>query len=146
MLPALGEAGDLAACLQPPYVLLHLDTRSDNLRWTKGRLRLFDWPFAAVGPAELDAATFAQGVAAEGGPAPEQVIAWYSERAQVRPDILRAAVATLASFFADVSWRPDDPNLPRLRSIQRQQLRASLAWAARCPQLPEPTWLNSVPR
>jgi len=145
-LPALGEAGDLAARLDPPHVLLHLDTRSDNLRWAKGCLRLFDWPFAAVGPAELDAATFVQGVAAEGGPAPEQIIAWYGECVPLRPDILRAAVATLAAFFADVSWRPDLPELPRLRSIQRRQFCASLAWAARCLRLPEPTWLNSVSR
>ncbi len=35
--------------------------------------------------------------------------------------------------------------LPRLRSIQRRQLKATLAWAARRFGLPDPRWLSAVP-
>ncbi len=55
--------------------LLHMDTRSDNLRWEHGRLRLFDWPYVALGPAELDVAAFAQTVTVEGGALPEEIVA-----------------------------------------------------------------------
>src|SRR5437773_2391921 len=53
-------------------------------------------------------------------------------------------VAALAGFFAHHAWRPPIEGLPRLRSIQRRQLKASLAWAARRLDLPEPTWLAGV--
>ena len=48
-----------------PHVLLHLDTRSDNLRLQAGgRLRLFDWPYACLGPPEFDVAAIAGDFAA----------------------------------------------------------------------------------
>jgi Ser/Thr protein kinase RdoA (MazF antagonist) len=118
--------------------LIHGDTRSDNLRWTAGRLRLFDWPHAGEGPPEYDLAAFAQTVTVEGGPEPEQVVAWYAERAPVREEVLDAAVAGVAGFFLDAAWRPEVPGLPRLRSFQRAQLRVTLAWAARRLRLPTP--------
>ena len=43
------------------------------------------------------------------------------------------------------SWQPPLPGLPRLRSIQRRQLKACLAWATRRFALPEPRWLDAVP-
>lgn len=127
-----------------PYALLHFDTRSDNLRIVGRRMVLFDWPFASVGPAEFDVAAFAQAVAAEGGPAPERVLGWYEEILPLRAAELDGAVAGIAGYFADRAWLPPLPGLPRLRSIQRRQLRASLAWAARRFALPEPRWLAAV--
>jgi hypothetical protein len=106
---------------------------------------MFDWPFASVGPAEFDVAAFAQGVAAEGGPAPERVVAWYEEVLPLRAVVLDASLAGIAGYFADRAWRPPMSGLPRLRSIQRRQLKASLAWAARRFALPEPRWLDVVP-
>ena len=144
-LPALARASRGLRDLGPPHALLHLDIRSDNLRWTNGRLYLFDWPHVGAGPAEFDAADFAQSVAVEGGPRPEQVMAWYAERAPVRPEALDASVAAIASFFAHGSWRPDIPGLPRLRTFQRRQLRVTLAWAARRLRLPDPGWLDGIP-
>ncbi len=143
-LPALEQAGRAFGAAPPPHVLMHGDIRSDNLRWTRGRLRLFDWPHAAVGPAEYDAAAFAQSVTVEGGPAPEAVMAWYGEHAPVRPAVLDASVVAIAGFFADQAWRPEIPGLPRLRRFQRQQLAVTLAWAARRLRLPEPAWLRHV--
>jgi hypothetical protein len=107
---------------------------------------MFDWPFAAAGPAELDVAAFAQGVAAEGGPSPERVVAWYEEVLPLRARELDASIAGIAGYFADRAWRAPLPGLPRLRSIQRRQLIATLAWAAHRFALPEPRWLDAVKR
>lgn len=144
--PALSAAAQRLARVGSPHALLHGDTRSDNLRWTRGRLCLVDWPHAGIGPAEFDLAAFAQSVAVEGGPKPERLVAWYAERAPVREDVLDEAVAAIAGFFADAAWRPDIPGLPRLRPFQRAQLRVSQAWAARRLRLPAPDWLESIAR
>ena len=129
---------------EPPHALLHRDTRSDNLRWLQGRLRLVDWPYAAVGPLEEDVAGFVQSITVEGGPKPEQLVSWYAEVTPVRHDVLDAAVAALAGYFANQAWRPDPPGLPRLRTFQRRQLRVTLAWAAHRLALPPPTWLAGM--
>jgi len=125
--------------------LLHFDTRADNLRVAAGKLRIFDWNWACPGPPEFDLAAFAQAVTAEAGPAPERVVAWYRERLEIDASLLDASVAAIAGFFTRLAWRPPVKGLPRLRSIQRRQLRASLAWAARIEGLPEPRWLAAVP-
>jgi thiamine kinase-like enzyme len=141
----LRSAAETLAAVGPPHALLHLDTRSDNLRLQPGgRLRLFDWPYACVGPPELDLAAFAQSITCEGGPDPDAVIAAYTTHLPVRAEVIDAAAATMAGFFAHHAWRPDIPDLPRLRSIQRRQLKSSLVWAARRLRLPEPTWLEAV--
>jgi hypothetical protein len=145
-LPLLREREKALATARRPFALLHVDTRSDNLRLIGDRLVLFDWPFAAAGPAEFDVAAFAQGVAAEGGPAPERILAWYEEVFPLRAREIDASIAGIAGYFADRSWRPPLAGLPRLRSIQRRQLIATLAWAARRFELPEPRWLDAVKR
>jgi Ser/Thr protein kinase RdoA (MazF antagonist) len=129
---------------RPPFVLLHFDTRSDNVRLRGDRMLMFDWPYASVGPAEFDVAAFAQAVAAEGGPAPERVLSWYEEVLPLRAPVVDASVAGIAGYFADRAWRPVPVGLPRIRVIQRRQLKATLAWAARRFALPEPRWLAAV--
>ncbi len=143
-LPTLQAVADSAADLPGPYALLQSDTRSDNLRFTGGRLYLFDWPFIEVGRPEFDLVALAQSVTVDGGPEPEQVIAWYGERLALRSDALDAAVCWLAAFFADLAWRPEIPGLPRLRRFQRQQLGVTLAWAARRLALPAPEWVDML--
>ncbi|HZU77084.1 MAG TPA: phosphotransferase, partial [Dehalococcoidia bacterium] len=129
----------------PPYVLLHGDLRSDNLRWRGGRLRRFDWPHLGAGPAEFDVAATAQSITVEGGPEPERLLGWYGERTPLRPAVVDAAVAAVAGFFAELAWQPELPGLPRLRAFQRAQLRVTLRWAAARLGLPEPAWLAAVP-
>ncbi|HEX4743475.1 MAG TPA: phosphotransferase, partial [Candidatus Limnocylindria bacterium] len=143
-LPILRQTERRVVRSRRPFVLLHFDTRSDNVRLVGERMVMFDWPFASVGPAEFDTAAFAQAVAAEGGPAPERVIAWYEEILPLRAPELDGSVAGIAGYFADRAWRPPMPGLPRIRSIQRRQLKASLRWAARRLALPEPRWLDAV--
>lgn len=140
--PALAAASRTLAEAPPPYAFLHGDTRSDNLRWTNGRLRLFDWPHVGAGAAEFDLAAFAETVTLEGGPQPEELVAWYGERAPVREEVLDAAVAAIAGFFAELCWREEPPGLPRLRPFQRAQFRVTLTWAARRLALPEPEWFD----
>lgn len=143
-LPALSAASAGLVAAGPPHAFLHGDVRSDNLRWSDGGLRLFDWPHVGTGPAEFDLAAFAQSVTVEGGAEPERVTAWYAERSPLRAEVLDAAVAAVAGFFADAAPRPEVPGLPRLRGFQRAQLRVSLAWAARRLRLPPPAWLGGV--
>jgi hypothetical protein len=143
-LPVLLAHERSLASARRPFVLLHFDTRSDNIRLIKGRLVMFDWPFASVGPAEFDVAAFAQAIAAEGGPSPERVLAWYENVFPLRARELDASIAGIAGYFAHRAPQPPLPGLPRLRSIQRRQLKATLAWAARRFALPEPRWLARV--
>jgi Ser/Thr protein kinase RdoA (MazF antagonist) len=144
-LPLLVERERWLIRARRPYVLLHFDTRSDNIRLVGERLVMFDWPFASVGRAEFDTAAFAQAVAAEGGPLPERVLESYERVFPLRERELDGSVAGIAGYFADRAPKPPLPGLPRLRSIQRRQLKATLAWAARRFDLPEPTWLAAVP-
>jgi len=144
-LPLMLAGEGRLARVQRPFALLHFDTRSDNLRLHGERLRLFDWPFACVGPAEFDVAAFAQAVAMEGGPAPERVVAWYEDVLPLRAAAIDASLAGICGYFSDRAWRPPHAGLPRLRSVQRRQLKATLAWAARRLALPEPSWLVTVP-
>lgn len=143
-LPLLIGLADTAGEQPGPYALLHGDTRSDNLRFTDGRLFLFDWPSAEVGRPELDVVAFAQSITVEGGALPEQVVAWYGERAALDERALDVALAWLAAFFADLAWRPDIPGLPRLRRFQRQQLAVVLPWLGRRLHLPKPLWVAAM--
>jgi len=143
-LPVLRDLERGLVSARRPFVLLHFDTRSDNVRLIGERLVMFDWPFASVGPAEFDTAAFAQAVAAEGGPPPERILAWYDELLPLRARELDGSIAGIAGYFASASWRAPLPGLPRLRSIQRRQFKATLGWAARRFALPEPRWLDAV--
>jgi len=143
-LPILFEQERRLLRAKAPFALLHFDTRSDNCRLQGDLLRIFDWPFASAGPAEFDLVAFAQGVAAEGGPSPERVLAWYEDVLPLRAEMIDASLAGIAGYFADRAWRPPIPGLPRLRRWQRDQLRECLRWAARRFDLPEPRWLDAV--
>lgn len=143
-LPVLRDREKSLLRARRPFALLHFDTRSDNIRLVGDRLVMFDWPFAAAGPAEFDLAAFAQAVDAEGGPPPERVLEWYEDVLPLRTRELDASIAGISGYFADRASRPPQPGLPRLRSIQRRQFKATLSWATRRFDLPEPRWLAAV--
>jgi len=126
------------------FALLHFDTRSDNVRLDGDLLRLFDWPWACVGPPEFHLGAFAQSIASEGGPPAEKVARWYSDVLPFDDDVLTASVVGISGYFADRGSSPGLSGLPRLRSVQRRQLKASLGWAASRLGLPAPKWLQSV--
>ena len=130
--------------VEPPFALLHLDTRSDNIRLHGDLLRMFDWNHACVGPPEFDVAAFAQSITGEEGPEPERFVSDYQSVLPLRRDALDASIAGIAGYFADRAWREPIAGMPRLRSVQRRQLKATLGWAARHFDLPEPRWLSAV--
>lgn len=142
--PVMRQLEERVPKTKPPFSLLHFDTRSDNTRLHGDQLRIFDWPFASAGPAEFDVTAYAQGVRADGGPLPERVLGWYEEVLPLRADVIDASLAGISGYFADRSWKPEVPGLPRVRSFQRRQLRCCLAWAARRFDLPDPRWLDAV--
>ena len=144
-LPVLRERAALLPKLRPPFAFMHFDTRSDNIRLQGKLLRLFDWNFACAGPVEFDVAAFAQTIAMEGGIEPERVVAEYDLVLPLRSGALDASIAGIAGYFADRAWRGPVKGLPRIRSVQRRQLKTTLAWAARHFDLPEPRWLGAVP-
>lgn len=144
-LPVLREHAALLLKLRPPFAFMHFDTRSDNIRLQGKLLRLFDWNFACAGPVEFDVAAFAQTIAMEGGIEPERVVAEYDLVLPLRSGALDASIAGIAGYFADRAWRGPVKGLPRIRSVQRRQLKTTLAWAARHFDLPEPRWLGAVP-
>lgn len=134
---SLGEA-------DTPYTLLYLDARSDNMRCSSGRLRMFDWNWVAVGPAEVDVVALAEGIAAEAGPPPELLVDEYRRHRALHDPLLDASVAAFAGYFARAAWQPPPADLPRVRSIQRRQLKVCLAWAARRLGLAEPAWVEAI--
>jgi hypothetical protein len=107
--------------------LLHFDVRSDNLCLLPDRVVLVDWNHAQRGNREVDVAFFAPSLALEGGPPPE-----------VTYPAGGALAALVAGFFAARAGRPPIPEAPRVRWIQREQLRIALPWAARVHGLPAP--------
>ncbi|MGH2478776.1 MAG: phosphotransferase [Ktedonobacteraceae bacterium] len=126
------------------YAILHGDLRSDNLRLRQGQLYLFDWPSISIGRPEWDIVAFAQTVAVEGGPAPEQVMAWYGEQFPSDPQAIECALAWWLTFFARRAWQAEVPGLPRLRRFQRQQLAVLAYWSARQWSFPVPEWAGRL--
>jgi fructosamine-3-kinase len=132
------------ALKEEPFVILHGDLRSDNLRFIRKRLYLFDWPSICVGRPEWEVVPFAQSVTVDGGPCPEQVINWYEERFPLRPEAVDCALAWWLTFFADRAWQAEIPGLPRVRRFQRQQLATLALWAARRWSFPYPAWAERL--
>lgn len=142
--PSLAAISCRLLTTDTPPQLLHLDVRSDNIRWKDGRLYLFDWADLVAGAPELDLALFTQTITVESGLAPERIVAWYEEVCALDGPLLDAAVCAVAGLFGNEAWRPDGPVMPRLRAFQREQLVVSLEWALRRLGLEPPRWLTAV--
>jgi hypothetical protein len=148
-LPALRAAEDAVSF--EGDALLHNDARGDNMAFVPGgRVVLVDWNWAAVGPAALDRAYFANHVHATGGPAPEALLAAEDPDgagdaegaggaggAAGAGDARRAGgacsawAAVIAGFYASQAGLPDLPGAPTVRAVQRAHLATALPWAAR---------------
>jgi hypothetical protein len=110
---------------------LHFDVRSDNLCIRDGRAILVDWNHACVGNGLLDTAAWLPSLHAEGGPAPEEVMA--------DADGLPEISALLAGYFCARAGLPPIPQAPHVRRLQLEQARTSLPWAARLLGIPSPS-------
>jgi Phosphotransferase enzyme family len=109
---------------------LHFDVRSDNLCIRDGRALLVDWNHACVGNPLVDTAAWLPSLEAEGGPAPDEVLA--------DADGLPEIAALLAGYFCARAGLPSIPQAPHVRRLQIEQARTSLPWAARLLDLPPP--------
>ena len=105
----------------------HQDVRSDNLCFRDGRAVLVDWNQAVLAQRDYDIAFWLPSLHAEGGPPPEGVL----------PDAGSLA-AVISGFFAERAGKPIIPTAPRVREVQRRQLRTALPWAARALGLEPP--------
>jgi len=124
-LPALLDAdarADLAG-----DVLTHFDVRSDNLCRADRGVVLIDWNLACRGNPDLDLGFWLPSLEMEGGPPPEASLARHPEVA-----------AWVSGFFAARAGLPIVPEAPRVREVQRAQLRTALPWAVRALGLPDP--------
>jgi hypothetical protein len=128
-LPALAAAS-AAARIEGEHVL-HFDVRSDNLCLTEGRALFVDWNHACMGNPVLDTASWLPSLEAEGGPAPEDILA---------PDTpgLSEIAALLAGYFCARAGLPEISQAPHVRQLQREQAGTALPWAARMLGLPPP--------
>ena len=117
--PVLAAAADAAPLAGE--CLLHCDVRSDNLCFRGGTALLVDWNLVSIGNPQFDVAFWLPSLAAEGGPAPEQVM----------PGCPPELAAYVAGFFASRAGQPQIPHTPMVRHIQRVQLETALPWAVR---------------
>ncbi len=124
-LPSLVEAE------RPPELagdaLLHFDVRSDNICFTPDRTLLVDWNWIGRGNPLFDVAAWLPSLAAEGGPAPE--------------DVRREAgvfASAIAGYLCARAGLPVIPDAPGVRRVQLQQATTALPWAARWLGLPQP--------
>ncbi len=126
-----------------PWSVIHTDIRSDNLRFRRGRLVLFDWALVCDGPCILDLYAFLPSLVAEGGTeAPRLLPAYRAAMAAggaAIPGVAeQAAASAVAGYFAMRAGQPPIPGLPRLREVQRMQLATALDLAAVFLGLPLP--------
>jgi aminoglycoside phosphotransferase (APT) family kinase protein len=110
--------------------LLHFDIRGDNLLLTPERVWFFDWPHAAVGAAWVDVISFAPSVRMQGGPEPEDLIARSPACRDADPDLLTAAIISMAGYFTYRALLPPPPGLPSVRAFQAAQGIIAREWVA----------------
>jgi aminoglycoside phosphotransferase (APT) family kinase protein len=98
----------------------HFDLRSDNILFVDGRAVLVDWSAACLGPPSLDVGLWLPSLQVEGGPPPEDLLPGAPTEA-----------AWVSGFFAARAGLAELPHAPRVRGVQREQLRAALPWVVR---------------
>jgi hypothetical protein len=129
-LPTLASASASAAI--EGHEVLHFDIRSDNLCLRDGRAILVDWNNACLGNGLVDTAAWLPSLRADGGPAPETILA------DDTPGLPETA-ALLAGYFAARAGLPAIAQAPHARPLQLAQARTSLPWAARLLGLSAPS-------
>ncbi|BBM86374.1 phosphotransferase [Candidatus Uabimicrobium amorphum] len=108
------------SCSPEGNSFIHLDLRSDNICFTENKCLIIDWNHSCLGNAKLDLGFWLPSLAYEGGPNPEEIL----------PDAPEIA-AWISGFFAANAGLPMIKDAPHVRTVQKKQLRTSLAWAIR---------------
>jgi hypothetical protein len=113
------------ACSIEGTNLTHWDLRSDNMCLVGNQVIFVDWNLSCLSNPQLDLGFWLPSLAYEGGPEPESILPHAPEVA-----------ALVAGFFASRAGLPDISDAPRVRQVQRQQLKTALPWAIRALKLP----------
>lgn len=114
-----------ASCSTAGESLTHWDLRSDNICLTPLRAMFIDWNGACLSNPRLDLGFWLPSLQYESGTQPEKIL----------PDAPEVA-AFVSGFFAARAGLPLISDAPRVRIVQRQQLKTALPWAARALGLP----------
>jgi Phosphotransferase enzyme family len=106
--------------------LIHLDVRSDNICLRDDRALLVDWNQACRGNPDVDLASWASSLRAEGGREPWELLPGQP-----------CLAAWVAGFFAARAGLPPPETAdPSVRALQLTQLEVALPWAVRELGLP----------
>lgn len=119
-----------AAALLDGEHLAHVDCRADNLLLdADGLVWIVDWPWAAVGAHWLDPLTYLLDVLVRGEDCDvDGYLATHPVFAGLPGTTADAVLAGLAGAFLEKGARPHAPNMPTLRSFQRQEGIAAGEW------------------
>ncbi|HEV7896908.1 MAG TPA: aminoglycoside phosphotransferase family protein [Planosporangium sp.] len=128
-LPVLCASADRGLASLAGETLVHTDIRADNLLLRPdGVAIVVDWPWACTGPAWLDTLLLMVNVRLFGGHDTDALLAERAATTDVKQDDLTAVLAGLAGFFFDAARQSPPQGLPTLRTFQRAQADAVLAW------------------
>jgi hypothetical protein len=108
--------------------LVHGDLRADNMLLTADRVVFVDWPWASIGAPWLDALFMLPSIALHSDVPLPDVWDMYPLSSTVDPDAVNAMTAALAGYFIHTSLQPPPLNIPHVRTFQRAQGDAALAW------------------
>ncbi|HEX6447562.1 MAG TPA: phosphotransferase [Streptosporangiales bacterium] len=112
--------------------LVHVDLRADNVLLTAdGRVCVFDWAQATVGPGWSDPTLLMLEVHAHGGHDVDAIIATHPLTRDADPEQVTQFVLAVAGLMHRQSRLPAPPGLPKLRAYQRAYAEASTDWVRR---------------
>lgn len=129
----LDRLAELAATpIASGSALVHVDLRADNVLLTAdGRLCVFDWAQANVGPGWIDPVVLLLEVHAHGGHDVDAILADHPLTRSVDPEQVTLAVLAISGLMQRQSRQPTPPGLPKLRAYQRAYADASADWLRR---------------
>ncbi|MHA7262293.1 phosphotransferase family protein [Arthrobacter sp. TMN-37] len=110
--------------------LVHTDLRADNILITPTNAAvLVDWPWACIGAGWFDALSVLINTRVfDPSFDVEDLLRTHPVFAGVAPEDIDGVLSGFAGYFLDAARQPPPPGLPTLRTFQRQQGDAVLAW------------------
>lgn len=129
-LDALCELEKKAPQAVEGQTLVHFDIRADNIVMTDEAVWFVDWPHACIGAKWLDVILFAPSVAMQDGLQPEDLIQLHPACQEADPDVITAAIVSMAGMLSFNALLPAPAGLPTLREFQAAQAEVARQWIA----------------